>query len=52
MKRQTMQLIPNEETLFNNLIHYENLIKHLEYRYWLTYEEAKRLADYLRRGLV
>ena len=52
MKNNTIELIKNEETLYKNLIHYENLIKHFAYRYLCSEEEAKAMVDYLRRGLI
>ena len=52
MKDDKMQLIPNEETLFKNLIHYDELIKHYAWLYWTSEENAKKIVDYLRRGLV
>lgn len=47
-----VQMIQNEQELFNNLVHYEELVKKLAWRYWLTDKEARRLADYLRRGVI
>lgn len=51
MKDEKIILIENEEQLFNNLIFYEELIEHFAWRYWVSKEEAKKMVDYLRRGL-
>lgn len=50
--KDDIQLIPNEKELFDNLVHYENLIKRFQWRYMLNRKEAKKLIDELRKGLV
>ena len=52
MKDEKILLIENEETLFNNLVHYEELVEHFAWKYWTSKEEAQKMVDYLRRGLV
>lgn len=50
--KDEIQLIPNEKELFDNLVHYENLIKRFQWRYMLSRKEAKKMIDELRKGLV